>query len=86
MYPKLSMFLNLAATLPLTSCEFESGFTVLQRLRAWLRASMTTKRLSSLTIINVHRGVQIDFKRAVKIFLEFHPRKLNVSNLKFDED
>ena len=47
---------------------------------------MTTKRLSSLAIINIHRGVQIDYKRVVKILLELHPRKLNVSNLILDEE
>ena len=45
---------------------------------------MTTKRLSSLAIINIHRRVQIDYKRAAKIFLELHPRK--ILNLIFDEE
>ena len=79
---KCSVLLKLAATLPKT-CEFERSFTVLQ---TWLRTSMITKRLSSLAIINIHRGVQIDYKRAKKIFLELHPRKLNVSNLISDEE
>ena len=48
-----------------------------------LRASMAVKRLSSLAIININRGVKIDYKRAVKIFLELHLRKLKVSNLLF---
>ena len=81
MYPNLSVLLKLAATLPVTSCECERSFSVLRCLRTWLRASMTTKRFSSLAIINIHREVQIDYKHAVKIFLELHPRTLNVSNL-----
>ena len=79
-YPDLSVLLKLAATLPKT-CEFERSFTVLQ---TWLSTSMITKRLSSLAIIKIHRGVQIDYKRAKKIFLELHPWKLNVSNLIFE--
>ena len=47
---------------------------------------MSTKRPSSLAIINIHRGIQIDYKRAVEIFLELYPRKLNVSNLIFGEE
>ena len=85
MYPNFYVLLKLAATLPVPSCECERSFSVLQPLRTWLRASMTKKRLSSLTIINIQRGVQIDCKRPVKIFLELHPRKLNVSNLIFNE-
>ena len=68
-YPNLSLLLKLAATLPKTR-EFERSFTVLQ---TWLSTSIIAKRLSSLAIINIHRGVQIDYKRAKKIFLELHP-------------
>ena len=44
-YPNLSVLLKLAATLLVTSCKCERSFTVLRRLRNWLRGSMTTKRL-----------------------------------------
>ena len=86
MYPNLSVLLKLVAILPVTSCECERDFSVLQRLQTWLRASVTTKRISSLSVINIYLGVQIDYKRTVKIFLGMHPRKLKVSNLIFDEE
>ena len=66
--------------------RMRKGFFVLRRIRTWLTASITTKRLSSLAIINIYRGNQSDYKRAVKIFLELHPRKLKVLNLIFDEE
>ena len=84
--PKFSVLLKLTTTLPVISCEFERSFSILPRLRTWLRVSMTTKRLSSSAIINIHRGNQINYKRAVKIFLELHPQKFNVSNLTFDDE
>ena len=86
MNPNISVLLKLAATLPVILCEYERNFFVLQRLQTWLRASMTTKRLSFLAIINIQRGVQVDYQRAVKIFLELHPPKLKVSILIFDEE
>ena len=70
--------LKLAANLPVISCECERSFPFYD---VWLIVSMTTKELSSLAVINIRRGVQIDYKRAVKIL---HPRKLNVSNLMFN--
>ena len=86
MYPNLSVLLKLAAALPVTLCEGKRSFSALQRLRTWLRASMTIKRLSSLAIINIHRGVQVNYKRAVKIFLELymklHVKLNNTENLK----
>ena len=86
MYPNLSVLLKLAATLPVTSCECERSVFILRHLRTSLRASMTTKQLSSLAVSNIHRGVQLDFKRAEKIFLQLHPQTLNVSNLTLDEE
>ena len=80
----LSVLLKLAATLPVTS--YERNFSVLRCLRTWLRTYTTTKTLSSLEITNIHRGVQINYKNAVKIFLELHPRKLHASNLIFHEE
>ena len=86
MYPNLSVLLKLAANLLVTSCRCERSFPILRSLRTWLRASMITKRLSSLAIINIHREVQTDCKRTVKIFLELHPQKLNALNLIFHEE
>ena len=80
MYSDLSSLLKLSATLP--ACECERTFSVLRRLQTMLKASMTTKRLSSLAIINIHRGVQTDYRRAVKIFLDFPPTK--VKRFKFN--
>ena len=86
MNPNLSVLLKLAAALPVTLCECKRSFSALQRLRTWLRASMTTDRLSSLAIISIHRGVQVDYKRAVKIFLELymklHVKLNNIENSK----
>ena len=63
MFPNLSVLLKLDATLPVTSWEFERSFSILQYLRTLLRASMITKRILSLAIINIHREVQNDYKR-----------------------
>ena len=76
MYPNLPVLLKLATSLPVTSCECERSFSALWRLRTWLGASMTTKTISPLAIINIHSGVQIDYKRAVEIFFRTTPTKV----------
>ena len=83
-YPKSSVLLKLAAILPVILCE--CTFYVLQHLGTWFRAFMTTERFSFLAVVNIHRGVQNDCKRAVKVLLELHLRKLNVSNLISEEE
>ena len=55
-FPDLFVVLQIAATLPVTSCEGERSFSVMHRLRTWLRASVTSERLSALALMNIHYG------------------------------
>lgn len=82
--PNLYVLLKIASCLPVTSCECERSFSVLRRLRPWLRASMTTPRLSSLALMNIHYGHEVNYKDIVKKFLELHPRRIDISNLLFE--
>ena len=82
--PNVHILLKLACTLPVTSCECERSFSVLRRLRPWLRASMTTPRLSGLALMNIHYGHPINYKDVVKKFLKLHPRRVDTPNLFFD--
>ena len=83
MYPNLSVLLTLSATLPVTSCKCERSFFRSETHENLVKSIRNHKESS---IINNHHGFQIDYKPAVKIFLELHPRKLNVSDLILDEE
>jgi hypothetical protein len=83
-FPNISILLTIACTLPVTSCECERSFSVLRRLRPWLRASMDTPRLSSLALMNIHYGHPIDYKKVVQTFLQMHPRRINMKNVIFE--
>ena len=83
-FPNVFILLKIGCTLPVTSAECERSFSVMRRMRAWLRSSMTSNRLTSLAIINVHRTVEVDYKEAAKLFFELYPRKIHLANLVFD--
>ena len=85
-FPNLFILLKIAATLPVTSCECERSFSIMRRLRTWLRASMTTERLSALALINIHYGHPIDFDTVIDTFLKLHPRKIDNLNLVWSSD
>ena len=51
-FSDLFVVLQIAVTLPVTSCECERSFSIMRRLRTWLRASMTSERLSALALID----------------------------------
>ena len=83
-FPNLFVLLKIGSTLPISLCECERSFSVLRRLRTRLRSSMTTSRLSSLALMNIHYNHHVDYERVVKTFLNLHPRMIDVRNLIFN--
>ena len=80
-FPNIFVLLKIACTLPVKSCVCERSFSAMRRHRTWLRSNMKTERLTALTIMNVHREVEVDYEKVVALFLRLHPRKLDESNL-----
>ncbi|CAI6344474.1 unnamed protein product [Macrosiphum euphorbiae] len=54
-YPAVCQAIQIAITLPVTSCSVERSFSTLRRLKTWIRNRMGNERLSSLGLINIHR-------------------------------
>ena len=48
MLTEVKTLVKLLLTAPLTSCTAERSFSVLRRLKSWLRSSMTQQRLNSI--------------------------------------
>jgi len=53
-FPNILVLLTIFLTVPVTSCESERSFSVLKRLKSWLRSTMSQVRLTNLTIIHIH--------------------------------
>ena len=68
LFPNISTLLRIMSTIPVTSCEAERTFSALRRrLKPFLRTTMGENRLSSLTLLHVHRNIAIDLEDAVDI-------------------
>ena len=80
-FPNIFVFLKIACTLPVTFCECQRSFSAMRRYRTWQRSTMKTERLTTLTIMNVHREAEVNYEKVVQQFLRLHPRKLDESNL-----
>ena len=80
-FPNIYQLLKIAATLPVTRCECKRSFSTMRRLNTWLRSSMGSNRLSALALMNIHYSQTIDYKRAVNLFLNLHPRRIDAANL-----
>jgi hypothetical protein len=59
-YPNLAVLLQIACTLPVSSCECERSANVMRRLHTWMRSSMGQERLGSLALMHIHYDKVVD--------------------------
>ncbi len=81
MFPNVSIILQIACTLPVTSCQCERSASALRRLHNYMRASMEEQRLSSLALMHVHYDKEVNLDRVVDLFSKLHPRRLELDTL-----
>ena len=81
LFPNIFTLLQIACTIPVTSCDCERSASALRRLHNYMRASMTTTRLSSLALLHVHYDDEVDLDDAVSLFTQLHPRRIELSTL-----
>ena len=55
LFPQVLVLLKLLLVCPVSSCECERSFSTLRRLKTWLRATMTQRRLNHISICHVHQ-------------------------------
>ncbi len=66
-------------TYPVTSATAERSFSSLQRIKTFLRSSMTAQRLNNLFILYVHKSFTdlLDFKKVANDFVSVNTRRIN---------
>ena len=79
--PNLLTIVHLILINPATSCTPERSFLVGQRIKTWLRSTMTTKRFNNLSILSVHKELTGSIN-LVDIDNEF-PSKYDGHRMKF---
>uniref|UniRef100_A0A3Q2D0G0 HAT C-terminal dimerisation domain-containing protein n=1 Tax=Cyprinodon variegatus TaxID=28743 RepID=A0A3Q2D0G0_CYPVA len=57
MFPSLKEVLQVALTVPVSSCSCERSFSALRRLHTWLRKTMGQKRLHNLAVMAIENGI-----------------------------
>ena len=82
-FPNVFILLQIACTLPVTSCECERSASALRWLRNFMQASMTESRLSSLALMHIHQ-LPIDLDDVVSKFSEKHSRRMQLYSVLLD--
>ena len=83
-FPNVHILLQLALTIPITSCESERSFSQLKLVKSSHRSTMTSERLSGLTLMKINRirceqlESPLKMSKLVKTFEQLHPRRMKL--------
>ena len=75
-FPNIHSLLVIGCTLPVTSAEAERSFSLIRRLKTYLRSTMTEGRVSDLAVIAMNYDVRIPVDDICKAFVQAQPRRL----------
>lgn len=77
MFPSLKAVLQVALTIPVSSCSCERSFSALRRLHTWLRRTMGQDRLNDLAIISIEKDTlhAITPDNIIDRFAQLKPRR-----------
>ena len=84
-YPNVSALLNIALTLPITSCESERSFSQLKLIKNARRSTMSESRLSALALMKINRDrcnkltSKENITELVQSFTQLHPHRMKLS-------
>lgn len=78
-YPNVKALVTVLCTLPVTSCTAERSFSSLKRIKTSPRSSMNNERLTSLSLLHIHRDIPVDMEEIIEEFARRHPRRIQLS-------
>ena len=84
-FPNIRILLRILCTLPVTSCSSERSFSTLKHIKTALRSTMGNDRLSALSLLYIHRDINISIPDVIDEFARRHPRHLQLSNIFADD-
>ena len=80
-FPNIGILLRILCTLPVTSCSSERSFSTLKRVKTDLRSTTSNDRLSALSLLYIHRDINISVPDIIEEFSRRHPRRMQLSNI-----
>ena len=77
LFGQVENLVRLLLVVPVSSCEAERSFSVLRRLKTWLRSTMSQNRLNHVAVCHVHqdRLDLLDKKSICKHFVAANDRR-----------
>jgi len=67
-FPLIHTFMSILVTLPVSIASAERSLSTLRRVKTWLRSRVTEDRLTNLTLMIIHRDIQVDVDKVIDHF------------------
>ena len=68
-------------TVPVTSYSSKRSFSGLKRVKSALRSTMGNEQLSSLSLLHLHRDIDVNIPEIVDEFARRHPHCLQLGDI-----
>lgn len=73
LFPEVEKLVSLLLTLPATNAVSERSFSVLRRLKTYLRSTMSQPRLNSLMLTHIHKDIKISTHDILSLYIQAKP-------------
>ena len=75
LYPSIETIFCIMLTMPVTSATVERSFSVLRRLKTYVRSTMNNDRLAALVLMHIHRQFPVDLDTVMEKLVSVKTRK-----------
>lgn len=75
LYPSIDTIMCVLLTMPVASATAERSFSVLKRLKTYIRSTMRNDRLSALGLMHIHRDFEVNLDKAMDVFVAAKKRR-----------
>lgn len=77
LYPSIHTIISILLTMPVSSATSERSFSAMRRVKNYLRSTMGDTRMSNLTLMNIHRQIDITKAKVLDDFVNSKNRRLD---------
>ncbi|MES9885077.1 MAG: DUF4371 domain-containing protein [Sedimenticola sp.] len=78
LYPNIYICLSVFVCMPVSTATAERSFSTMRRVKTYLRATMTTHRLTGLALLNIYREHDLNVEHVIDEFARKKDRRLSL--------
>ena len=68
LHPNLYAIFKVLLTMPVSTASAERSFSILRRLKTYVRNTKSQEYLTGLTLMHIHRNINVDINRVINEF------------------